>query len=775
MQLHPAEKDRVLRFVLAPLTLVLVLVWVRYQPPAAKPAGTPATEFSAGRAREVLWQLLGDGVPHPVGSAADAVVRERIVGILTQSGYKPEIQTAFACDEWGSCATVKNIVALLDARGSGPSVLLAAHYDSVAAGPGASDDGVGVAAVLEIARVLKALPPPKNQIVILLDEGEEGGLLGAHAFVETHPSAKDVRAAVNIDARGSSGPSLMFETGSANDWLMRLYSRVVTHPVTSSIYYTVYRLLPNDTDFTLFNAAGYQGFNFANIGDVVHYHTSLDNFENADPRTLEHHGENALATLLALANTPLGSPAPAEAVFFDVFARWTVHWPARWTMLVALSALLLLLFEMVQFGRRGLLSLRGYLWGALNWLFILLMTLFLAAALSGILVFGRAFPSRWVAHPLSAEVAFCCVALTAEILTVKMLSRRINFWRTWAGTWTWWTVLALICAWRAPGLSFVFLVPAGLAGLVAMPCTFGRNVSAWRQAAVAIVPAVAAAIVGFSTVWFLYDALGAPFLPGVSAVVAMILTTAAPLIGDAAESRPAMVKTLLLVFGGVTILAAIVALVVPAYTPKSPQRMNIEFVEDAESGTSRWLDYPDSHRLPATLRQAAVFSVQPVKPFPWSYEGTFAADAPHLDLPAPVLDILESSAAGAKRTFRGVLRSPRGAPVITIRFPPSFRVGSVFMDEHALPEILPRVLRWLGGWHAYECLTSPPEGIEVRFTLSSRSPVDLYVLDLSYGLPLEGLFLQKARPDVTVPSQDGDVTIVSRCVRISPDSIPARR
>ena len=39
-----------------------------------------------------------------------------------------------------------------------------------------------------------------------------------------------------------------------------------------------------------FKAAGYQGVNFANIGGVVHYHTPLDNFENADTSTLQHHG-----------------------------------------------------------------------------------------------------------------------------------------------------------------------------------------------------------------------------------------------------------------------------------------------------------------------------------------------------------------------------------------------------------------------------------------------------------------------------------------------------
>ena len=50
---------------LALLVLVLLLVVARHQAPAPKPANAPPAEFSAGRARQVLQELLGDGSPHP--------------------------------------------------------------------------------------------------------------------------------------------------------------------------------------------------------------------------------------------------------------------------------------------------------------------------------------------------------------------------------------------------------------------------------------------------------------------------------------------------------------------------------------------------------------------------------------------------------------------------------------------------------------------------------------------------------------------------------------
>ena len=119
----------------------------------------------------------------------------------------------------------------------------------------------------------------------------------------------------------------MFETGAANAWLMRLYGSSTLEPITNSLCYVIYKTLPNNTDFTIFKAASYQGFNLAFIGDVAHYHTPLDNFDNASPSTMQHQGANALSALLALANATDLNPPAADSVFFDVFARGVIVWP----------------------------------------------------------------------------------------------------------------------------------------------------------------------------------------------------------------------------------------------------------------------------------------------------------------------------------------------------------------------------------------------------------------------------------------------------------------
>jgi hypothetical protein len=66
-------------------------------------------------------------------------------------------------------------------------VMLGAHFDSVAAGTGATDNAAGSAAMMEAMRILKAIgAKPRRTIRIALWGGEEEGLLGSRAYVREH-------------------------------------------------------------------------------------------------------------------------------------------------------------------------------------------------------------------------------------------------------------------------------------------------------------------------------------------------------------------------------------------------------------------------------------------------------------------------------------------------------------------------------------------------------------------------------------------------------------
>ena len=768
----PQRSSRGLLISLGLLALVFVLTVTQYRAPSPKSADAPVREFSAGRAREVLRQLVGDGVPHPVGSAADGIVREKIVRILSELGYQPQIQSGFACDEWGVCGAVKNVVARLDGSGVPGAVLVSAHYDSVPAGPGASDDGVGTVAVLEIARALKNHAPLRHPVIILLNEGEEAGLLGAKAFVEAHPWAREVKAAVNLDNRGSSGSSEMFETGDANNWAVRIYDGAISRPMTNSISYMVYKLLPNDTDFTVYKAAGYQGLNFAFIGNVQNYHTPNDNFANADPGSIQSEGENGLASVLALGDEVITSPPAGEAVYFDVFGRAIVCWKAGRSFLFAVGLGVVLLIEIFIVIRKFAVGLWAIGLAKVGWIGAILISGGLGYALFKLLRMVHRFPPEsaiypWVAHPLPAQIAFFALGFVGIGIVAVLAAKRAGFWGFWIANCVFFAALGILAAKFATGACYVFVIPMLGAVVAVIPALLAKEDSSGNREFAAILPAVLTFVVFVPLLWELYEALGTIFLPAVCAAFALTLAWILPLLAlDTARERRAFAEDSI----GVALVAAVVALFLAPYSSASPQRVDLQYWLDADAHAAKWVASPDSRRLPTQLAAAAAFGERRTAVFPWSPERRFAADAPDLKLPGPELTILGAETIGGKVRYDVKLVSPRGAPEMSVAFPVSAGVTAIEVDGHALEEPSGRVLEYLRSvvpeWRFCQIPTVDSAGVEMKFTVASAAPMEVYVGDKSYSLPGEGLAIAAERPANAISSQDGDVTLVTRLVKI---------
>ena len=764
----PDKQSQGIAFVvaLALYALVICVAALRAHPSAVKSADAPAEEFSGARAKDTLLQLVGNGVPHPVGSPADAAVREKIVARLTELGYQPRVQESFACDETGSCADVRNIVARLDGREPGSAVMVASHYDSVPAGPGASDDGAGTVSVLEIARALKASPQLRHPVIFLIDEGEEAGLFGAVAFVQDDPWANEVRAVVNMDNRGTSGPATMFETGNANEWLMRLYAHAVHRPDTNSLSYTVYKSLPNDTDFTVFKRAGYQGFNFAFIGDVAHYHTPLDNVANASAASIQQEGEDALAVTKALANSDLNFGAPADAVYSDVLGWKTIWWRARWTPWFAVLALVLLAFEIATLVRRGQMRFSDFGIGLASWPLILVAAGILGWILQIFLDATGAMLANWVAHSGPMLVAAWAFGFGAVGLIAVLFGRRAGFFGLWCGIWVWWGIAALVLGIAAPGVSFMFVVPALATGIFGLAIVVMRPGAASAAGIAGVIPAVVTAIVGIYAVWFLYNALGGVFLVGITVCVALIAAPLAPLAGSLQRWKRRILPGIAF---ACAIVAAVAAVFAPAFSTSSPQAMNIEYQQNTGTGESQWLVAANSQRLPTSTGNAVRFAKTTANFFAWNSGHPFTAAAPALNLAAPDMTIKRVSQEGGKSDYDVLLKSNRGAPVIMLAFPPNTAPEGVKINGHAVPEVSQRMLGYTHGWRMYGSVDAPPEGFEMTFALPGLKPVPAILFDESHGLPQQGMALQRARPADATAIQSGDVTLVKRDISLAPE------
>ena len=306
------------------------------------------TEFSIDNALSHLKEI--SKTTHYTGSENHLEVQNYIVNELTKLGLQPEIQQQVAINnKWRAATNNANIIATIKGREKGKSLVLLTHYDSNPhSSLGASDAGSGVVSILESVRAFLAKnETPKNDVHIVITDAEELGLLGAKAFVDTHPLAKNIGLVLNFEARGSGGPSYMLmETNGKNSKLLSEFINAnPNYPAANSLMYSIYKMLPNDTDLTVFRENGnVSGFNFAFIGDHFDYHTAQDSYERLDKETLLHQADYLMTTLNYFANSDLSNLESTKDHIYTNFPLTTLlHYPFSWILPMLIIAIVLLI------------------------------------------------------------------------------------------------------------------------------------------------------------------------------------------------------------------------------------------------------------------------------------------------------------------------------------------------------------------------------------------------------------------------------------------------
>ena len=473
-------------------------------PPAAAPATAPDTTFSAVRAMRHVRAIARR--PHPTGSAEHARVRGYILSELRTLGLQPQVQhTVGVGTRYAMAGTVWNVVVRIPGtRGGGGAVLLASHYDSQGATPGAGDATSGVATLLETARALRAGAPLASDVILLFTDGEEPGLLGASAFVREHPWARDVAVMLNFEARGTHGRSFMFETGAGNLDAAQVL-RGVPDVSASSLMVLAYRVLPNDTDLSELGALGVPAMNFAFIDGVERYHTAHDDIAHLDVRSLQHHGAQALALARAFAGDALPRPRTGDAVFFDVPVLGLVVYPEAWAWPLALVGAALAAAVVVR-GRRTPRWWRDVLLGAAA---AVVGTLLAALAGGALAVLIESLHARmgWEGAPTWRGVyqaAVLALAVACAAAAWAMVRHRASGRGAHAGVLLIWGALTIAATAFAPAASF----------LLAWPLLFGAaaalvsETTALRSAAAQAVATAVALVLLLPIIYLLGTALG---------------------------------------------------------------------------------------------------------------------------------------------------------------------------------------------------------------------------------------------------------------------------
>lgn len=569
---------------LAIFLLVMLGVLRTFGTPAPAEADVPDVQFSAVRAEAILRDLIREGRPHPAGSELNAVVRDRLLTHFSDAGYVPDIQSRFHCNpSFGSCSPVENIVAVKPGNEGRNALLLTAHYDSSWTGPGAADDGAGMAAIVEIARMAADFPPFENDIIFLITDAEEAGLVGAHAFAEHHPLFGKVKTVINLEARGATGPSAMFETGEGNRSVIRVFAKNVERPVANSLVDELYKRMPNDTDYSVYREKGILGLNFAFSFGVPVYHSAIDDINHLDLGSLQHHGDNAWAMIKALGDRNLAKITSREnAGFIDVFGMRLVHYP------VAITGGLALVLGVWVMLAIGLAFRHEFRFRQLGWGLVAIPFLMLAIALGAYLLswpLGR-WPDLHVLehpYPWAGRIAVFLVVGLAGYTTLKVFSGRVSACAWMVLAWGLVFLFAMVLSNKLPAASHLALIPLAMFAL-------GSVVDLFRKKSPA--PLLFASVSGFTAAvfislnhFFLLDAVMNFDMSHVKAATLVLAAiTAMPmLLAFASKREPGWRPAKWL---GVVILGAcVVHWFLPAYTAERPRDMTLMYSETGAGDT----------------------------------------------------------------------------------------------------------------------------------------------------------------------------------------------
>lgn len=510
--------------------LGVLAAWLGDRPPSAQPLDAPPELFSAARARELVERIAA--APRPPESDEHERVRSWLVEELARRGF--EVQDFEASTTlYGRTLTPRNIVARLRGRASTGGVALAAHYDSVPATPGAADDGAGLAAILEAVRALRAGPPLRNDLYVIFTDLEELGASGARAIVESYAGWPEISVLLNFEARGSAGASALIETNDDNGWIVRELARADPRPVASSLYYEVYRRLPNYTDFREFKRSGVVGLSFAFAERADTYHGPTDTVERLSRASLQHHGEHALALGRHFGDLDLAvAKKTPNVVYFRLPWLGVVIYPSAWAIPLGIVALA---FTGVVAARE--LRLRRLAWSGIFAGVGLTVGASAAAAAVAAAVIGAAMGIDADARRALYQNEWLCVAvalaaLASIALPYRTLRRRFDAASLAVGALLIPLALASLTALYAPGASMLFVWPS-LLTTAAILSTSSRAEDGCADTARSMVVAllsIPALVVLYPLPWSVYVGLGLAAAPALAAVIVIALAAVLPLI-----------------------------------------------------------------------------------------------------------------------------------------------------------------------------------------------------------------------------------------------------
>jgi hypothetical protein len=758
--------------VVASILLILGFLFVTMMPSWSADENKKVTEFSTSRALDHIKAIAKQ--PHYVGTKNHEVVANYIIKELQKLGLETTVQEGFTLSDWGNLVKSKNIMCRIKGTETGKALLLLSHYDSAphSFSHGASDDASGVATILEGVRAyLNAQTKHKNDIIILFTDAEELGLNGAALFVTEHQWAKEVGLVLNFEARGSSGPSYMLmETNKGNAGLVKEFAKAgATYPVSNSLMYSIYKMLPNDTDLTVFREQGnIQGFNFAFIDDHFNYHTAQDDVAHLDKSTLKHQGSYLMPLLNYFSNADLNATtSTTDDVYFTIPFTF-ISYPFDWVMpMTLIAAVLLIIFVFLGKAKRmlklneimkgffpflGALIFTGlityYGWKALLWLNPQYNDL-----LNGFTYNGHDYIAAFVLLSLSISFFFYQIASKPKV-TMNHYVIPLLFW----------IVLNGFLANSLQGAGFL-IIPVYF-GLVAFAFFVFSQRSNWIVNLICGIPAL---LIIAPFIEMFPVGLGLKVLFGSAILTVLTFALLLPIFGAFAKKGA---WALLLFLMSIVFLAK--AQYHSGYELGEAKSNSLVYLYNADTNKANWVTYDtnldswtkgylgENPKSGKALNNLKLFSK-------YGSEFTYSSEAPNKGIAKPSITFLQDSLVGLKRYLkiqitpnRKVNRYDIFANEIMTFY--NFRANGVSTLGQKGTELERNGNKLL----SYYVVNNEP--LVLQFTINKATVLDMNVMESSFDLMVNPIFAMNQRESWMMPTPFvlNDAVVIRQKIKPTP-------
>jgi len=744
---------------LSVIAIITSIALIQMLPPRALSINADSGLFSSGRAMKHVANIASES--HMVNSPGQERVRKYIIKELENLGLTPVIQntTSVSTGSFTRVANVANIITIVKGMANSKAILVMAHYDAVPLVAGVNDNGSSVAAILESLRALKSKPALKNDLIIFFTDGEEIGHLGAKAFVKESGLMNKIGFVINLDARGSSGPSLLSQTNNENGWVVREYNKSVNHKVTSSLLYGLTEIAyKKSTDFYDVQDNVNGGLSFAYCGSIEDYHSVTDDLKHISERSLQHHGENLLSALLHFGNIKLTSMRKPDVTFFSFIFPSMIIYPLSWnTSFSVLVTIMFLIFVFIGI-RKKQINISGILRSFLFTLIKVISAGFIVFFLWKLIApvhaeFGN-YQMQFVYHAGLYFIGFILIGVAIAFIRPRGFSEKPGRFNHIAGAILLWIIMTWAMNFIFTEGSYIFIWPAffTIAGMILIISERKIDLLSPRSIAIITITLTVSIYIYTQLIFLLYSVFVMILLPViVGLIVLLVETLQIPL--TIWTPRKSWVLPVMFVF--LSVIFITIGSILPSRGKEYPKLNTLLYALDADSGKAFWLSEEEKLDDWTKLFHISEKERKPVPqfiPIP-RYKNTpmTISNASVASLLYPTVEMLSDTHEDTIRTVNLKIQSNTNSLTESFIFIVPETTSGIYevgINGHRIENDTTRSNKIWPIW--YHGVFNKP--FEVELKVSSKHPFQFQLVEFSDGLPITLNACTVVRPEWTKPT-----------------------